>query len=402
MRKIIYTMFSAVIILAVIGIMIIASVKENTNPVTVLTFKDFIKLFPGNALFQLFCLLIGMLLVFGISFWNYQMCTDKRFMWALLGVSLVLLVLVFVPHIGWGTKGSQRWINLYFTKVQPSEFVKLALVLLASGWGVLKIQSLNTWKNAILYPGLALGSIIGLVLLETDVGAALVMLAISGAILFVSGLNFKNLCILGGLGVAALVIVIACVRSDRILSFINPKMNTEYTLQSDNPGRSIAKQEEARDQPKQAAEALKNGGLMGVGFMQSYQKKNYLREAHTDFIFAIIGEEFGFIGSSVVLGLFLTLLVCGCLVALRAPDRLGKLLAFGMTFMLTFQACVNLMVVTNMSPTTGITLPFVSYGGTSLMASMVAIGIIFSVARKIVVVEEAEKANVYRDSVTIN
>jgi len=197
----------------------------------------------------------------------------------------------------------------------------------------------------------------------------MVVMVLGGSILFVTGTRIWHLLVIGLAGIPPIALLVAtnANRMERIRAWLQGEDSNSaaaYHLQ-------------------QAILAFKNGGPWGVGFNQSIQKYNYLPEAHTDFIFAIGGEEFGFVFSVGVLIAYAVLLVCGILISLRAPDRLGRLLAFGMTLLLVFQAAFNIGVVTGCLPTKGLALPFVSYGGTNLLTALFAVGTLFNVGKHV-------------------
>lgn len=276
------------------------------------------------------------------------------------------------------TKGSHRWVGRGMVRLQPSELAKLAVVIVPAvfidrlGWRVEKF-----WKGAVRAAAIV-AVLMGLAVAEPDFGAT-VVIGLTAAVLFlVSGVRFLHMGLLGALGLCGVGTLLAFNRNrmNRILAWLPQGL-------ADLLGVPVEAERDASHQLNQALVAIRNGGVTGVGFNKSMQKQQYLPEAHTDFIFAIGAEEWGLFFSLVLLALFVVFFVCGMLIAAHAPDRLGRLFAYGMTFLVFFQALFNVGVVTGCCPTKGIALPFISYGGTNLVTAMVAVGVLFNVGRQI-------------------
>jgi len=301
------------------------------------------------------------------------------------GLVVVGLVLVFAPHIGGKVKGSYRWLNLGPLRMQPSEFAKIVTVVVMSVWMDRIGWRVRQFRKGALYPCCGLGILMALLVAEPDFGSTMVVAVAGCALLFVTGTRIWHLALIGCMGVPPLLLVLAtnANRMERIKAWLSGEESESA----------------AAYQLQQAILAFKNGGPWGVGFNQSIQKYNYLPEAHTDFIFAIGGEEFGFIFSVGVLIAYAVLLVCGILISMRAPDRLGRLLAFGMTLLLVFQAAFNIGVVTGCLPTKGLALPFISYGGTNLITALFAVGTLFNVGRHIDVFDASLHTQVVHNAV---
>lgn len=315
---------------------------------------------------------------------------------------VVALLLVFCPGTTAGKiNGSWRWIKLGPFRIQPSEFAKILIVIAMSvwldrvGWRVRQF-----WKGAF-WPSCGMGLIALLLVLEPDFGATMVVCLTGGMLMFVAGTrvikHLAPLAVIGGMGVLA-ALVTNENRMARLATYI-PSSILEWlpawvTARLPASGGESA----AAYQVTQALLAFKNGGPWGVGFNQSIQKYNYLPEAHTDFIFAIGGEEFGFLFSAGMLVAYAVILICGLRISLRAPDRLGRLLAFGMTFLLVFQAVFNIAVVTDSFVTKGLALPFISYGGTHLITAMLAVGTLLNVGRHVDVFDERLHTQVVKNA----
>lgn len=306
--------------------------------------------------------LILMAITSRIDYWRYT-----RGIVPLFGITVVLLLLVLVPHIGIDINGSRRWLGAGPILLQPSELAKLAMVLLFARLFSLHGDRLrDLWKGVIPHLGLAT-IVFALVLAEPDLGTTIALSGTFFVMLFVAGARRRHLL---GLGSAALpvlgaAIVVAPYRLERVTAFIDP---WKHPLSS---GFHTI----------QGLLALGSGGILGLGLGASRQALGFLPEAYTDFAFAILGEELGLIGTVSVVGLFLLLAWRGYRIAMRSPDLFGSLLATGITTMLALQAGINIGVVTDTLPVTGITLPFISYGGSSLVLSMAGIGILLNISR---------------------
>lgn len=295
----------------------------------------------------------------------------------LLLVSLVLLISVFIPGVGHSAKGAMRWIGLGPIRIQPSEFVKIFLVIY-----LVKVFSLESHEKRnhvmqLLIPMLILGIMFMLILLQPDFGTAVDLLFVSVAVLFVSGFSIIHLLSLFLVSIPAFYLIVYQVtyRRERILAFLNP---WEYKF---GIGYHII----------QSFIAFKKGSLLGVGLGYGTQKLSRLPEPHTDFIFSVIAEETGFLGTLVVIALFCLFFYRGMQIAILAPDNFGRLLAIAMTLLVSIQAFINIGVVTGVLPTTGIPLPFISYGGSSLLSSVICVGILLNISRYREVVPEGFK-----------
>ena len=304
---------------------------------------------------QLIFFIIGLILMFNISRIDYHIYAKKASILVL--ICLICLILVLIPGIGSVRNGSRSWFRVGSFGIQPSEFTKLALIIFTSKY-------LTKYKK-IAPILLLLGFVFGLIMLQPDFGTGTVLVMSILGILFVGGMNISFIIKMAFLGLFGIVglIIIAPYRLARILSFLNPW--------SDPLGSGF--------QIIQSLYAIGPGGLFGQGIGNSFQKYFYLPEPQTDFIFAIISEELGFVGVLVVITL-LSLIIFTCFkISLKTNDLFGKYLSFGLSCQILIQAGLNLAVVTGLIPVTGVTLPFISYGGSSLLVSMISIGIILNV-----------------------
>ncbi len=282
----------------------------------------------------------------------------------LLLISLFLLSLVLIPGVGHSVKGSMRWLNLGFLSIQPSEFVKVVMVIYLS-----KVFSSDTQEHVVklLIPMVVLAVMFILIMLQPDFGTSMDLLVVSVMVLFVSGFPFLYILMLFLISIPMFYLLIYQVsyRWQRLVAYADPWKNRFGT------GYHVV----------QSFIAFKRGGLLGAGLGNGTQKIQRLPEPHTDFIFAVIAEETGLLGTLSLVALYGLFFWRGILVAVAAPDQFGRLLAMGLSLMVTVQAAINIGVVTGVLPTTGVPLPFVSYGGSSLLSNMIAGGILLNISR---------------------
>lgn len=274
-------------------------------------------------------------------------------------VAVILLLVVLIPGVGVKAQGARRWIDLGFTVLQPAEFTKLAMVIYLSSW-------LSTHQR--FWPFVFITSIVlGLVMLQPDLGTAIIITSIAFALFFVSGGSFKKI-LIGGLGavfIASILIVTSPYRMNRLKTFLDPTadpLGTSYHI-------------------RQVLIAIGSGGINGQGIGKSRQKYQYLPEASTDSIFAIIAEETGFIGSLIVIGALYSLINQGFKIAAASTDPFARLLVTGIISWVGFQTLVNLAAMVALVPLTGVPLPLISYGGSSLIMILFALGIVANVSR---------------------
>jgi len=287
----------------------------------------------------------------------------------ILFICLVLLVLVLIPGIGQVRNGSRSWFGIGSFGMQPSELSKIALIIFTAKYLANNEKEVRSFKKGILPILLVIGLFFGLIMLEPDFGTGMVIVMTLVSMLFVSNIKlsfFGYTGLLGLLGIIVLIII-APYRMSRIVSFINPW--------SDPLGSGF--------QIIQSLYAIGPGGLFGLGFGNSIQKHFYLPEPQTDFIFAIISEEFGIMGIIILTLLFITLFINCLKISLNTDDIFAKYLSFGLIMGIIIQTALNICVVIGLVPVTGVTLPFISYGGSSLLVSMTSMGIILNIAKKV-------------------
>ena len=295
---------------------------------------------------------------------DYQLL--KKLAWPIFILAFILLALVFVPRIGHASHGAHRWIKAGLT-IQPSEFAKLALIVMLAWYGDRYQRQMQNWKRGVVFSGILIALVLGLIFVEPDRGTTILLAAVSGAMLLVAGVRWKHVLIPASLGAAGFVVSILHdpMRMGRIFAWWHPEQHLE--------GAAL--------QAQQAMIGLGSGGWFGVGLGNGLRKFGYLPEIHTDFIFANIGEELGLVATMLVVLAFLVVVVCGFYIALNAGNTFGFLLAAGITFLIGLQAAINIGVVTSALPNKGLPLPFISYGGSNLLAMLTCVGILFSVAR---------------------
>jgi cell division protein FtsW len=293
----------------------------------------------------------------------------RRFVRPLLILSAVLLVVVLIPGVGVYVSGSRRWLGAGMFRFQPTELAKFALLLYAADLASRRGREIGDWRR-VVKPVLLVLAVFGfLVMREPDLGSALVLALIVATVLVAAGASPRHLGAVALIAVSTVTLLAIAepYRRARLLTFLHP----------------FADQTNAGYQISQSLIAIGSGGLTGVGLGAGRAKWNFLPNAHTDFIFAIIGEELGLLGCLLVISLFIAFAVLGIRVALRAPDRFGALLAAGITMGIVGQAVINIGAVVGLLPITGIPLPFVSFGGTALVTTMFSAGVLSNIGRQI-------------------
>jgi len=354
-----FTLMIAVILLVFIGIIMVFS---SSWPDALYKMNDgyyFLK----KQLISSGLGLIAMLFFMNFSYWRLERLSKLIFI-----ASIILGLLIFTP-LGMEANGARRWINLGFTTFMPSDAIKLGSIIYFSSFLAKRKEDVRKITKGFIPSMLIIGVSCGLIIMQKDLSTSATLGMALIILLFVSGANIIHLSILGTLGLAGgiLAIVGEEFRKKRVLAFLNPFAP------------------EVRDnfgwQAIQSLYALGSGGLFGLGLGKSRQKFFYIPEPYNDFIFAIIGEELGFLGCVTVMLLLLLIIWRGLRIALGAKDLFGCYLATGIVALITVQSLIHIAVVTSSMPTTGITLPFVSFGGTSLMMFMAAAGILLNISR---------------------
>ncbi len=308
--------------------------------------------------------LVGLTAMFLAAVIRYE--TWTRYWPLYYAMSVIGLLLVFTP-LGVATGGVRRYLFVGFTAVQPSEFARLAAVFFLASFCARKAENLKNFRRGFLPPMAAVAVIAGLILAGKDLGIPATIGLTALCMVFIAGANFVHVAATAGAAVASLLLLVVMepYRLRRLVVFIDP-----WKDPTDSGWQII-----------QSMAALGSGGVWGVGPGRGLQKYLYLPAAHTDFVFSIIGEEMGLIGTVAINLAFAVLAVVGTRIALKAKTREASFLALGLSFLVCFTALINMAVAVDMLPTKGITLPLVSYGGSSLLSNMFAIGILMNIAR---------------------
>ncbi|MBI4022561.1 putative lipid II flippase FtsW [Candidatus Berkelbacteria bacterium] len=350
----------AVLLLAGLGLMMISSAS------VVLSSEEFGTSYV-YASRQLLHVGLGIVALGVFSFIDYRVWQKAAPI--LLGLIFLLLFVTFLPGVGDVQQGAQRWLNLGPVQFQPSEVVKVLAILYFSAWLAGKREKLASLTHGFLPFVILLGAIALLILLQPDAGTMMVTLLTIVSMYWVAGAPWTHF-LLGGVlggGLLGILILSAPYRLERLMTFLNPSAETL------GAGYHI----------NQALLAIGAGGLFGVGFGQSKQKFLYLPEPHTDSIFAITLEELGFLRALLILAVLVFVILKGYEIAKRAPDPFGRNVAVGITSLIAIQAFINIGAMLGLVPLTGVTLPFMSYGGSSLVSLMVGVGILLNISRHV-------------------
>lgn len=313
---------------------------------------------------QLFYAVIGVAGMFIVSKIDYHKLMN--FSWLLYGITLVLLVLVYLMP---ANKGVHRWIYIGSFGFQPSEIAKFAMVLIFAHMISINFNAMKTFKFSVLFLGSLLGIVCLLVVFETHLSATILIFTIGIILMVVGGL--RRVYIFGGIGLGVAAVAVAAISG--VVSYAADRVQYWLDPWSDITGKGY--------QTVQSLLSIGSGGLLGRGIGQSMQKHLWIPEPHNDFIFSVVCEELGLLGAMLIVGLFCALVWRGLKIAQGAADKFGSLLTIGIVCQVGIQAMLNIMVVTNTVPNTGISLPFFSYGGTALMINLVEMGVVLSVSR---------------------
>ena len=350
-------LFTATLLLVCTSVVMVYSASavvamDNNNDPYLFLFKQGTFALLGLCLVQL---------VMRIDYRNYR---QPVVIWTGLAVVALLLVVVL---FGRPIKGATRWLNIGGLGIQPSELAKIVLIIFVAALLERRMDKIDEPSVTLVPIGLVLAGLVALILPEPDLGTSVALVVIAGVMVFAAGIDYRYI---AGLGFAVLPAFYVLVwrsdyRRDRILAFLDPW--------ADPLGNGY--------QMVQSMIAVGTGGLFGRGLMGGVQKLHYLPEPHNDFIYAVISEELGLVGATMIVACFCVIAWRGLRTALRAPDRFGAFLALGLTTMVAFQAFFNVSVVLGLLPTKGIPLPFVSYGGSSLLINLIGIGILLNVSQ---------------------
>ena len=357
-RKSAYILFLAVLGMLVIGIVMLFSTSA------------FARDSHGDVYFfirrQAIWLGIGLAVCTGAALIDYHFW--QRTWWLWFGLAFIALALCFVPHLGLRINGSRRWVGLGQFGFQPSEIAKIAAVFFLAAWFSRYEKATSSLFRGFVLPLAIVTLLLALILSEVDLGTTVLLGATAFVVMFVAGVNPMLLSMVSLAGVGGILFLATQMseRMGRLAAFLDPERFKQ----------------DAGLQQMQALIAWGSGGMEGLGLGNGRQKMLYLPYAHTDFIFPIIGEELGLRVSLLVVFLFVVIIVCGMMIALHAKDRFGLLLGCGVVSLLALQAAVNIGVTTSLLPNKGLPLPFISYGGSNLAASLFGIGLLLNIYRQ--------------------
>ena len=292
----------------------------------------------------------------------------RKLVWPIFICTLVLAALVFVPHLGLRINGARRWIKMPGATFQPSEMVKIGLIITVAWYAEKSQRKMNTFVRGLVVPGVIIGSALGLVFIEPDRGTTILMAGVTMTMLLLAGVRCWHLILVGLVGGTLLCASILHdpMRLNRVMAYLHPEAHLS--------GAAL--------QAEEAKKAIGAGGLTGVGLGNGLQKNGFVPEIQSDFIFANIGEELGLVATIFVVAAFFVIACCGIQIARQARDQFGCLLAIGVTALISYQAIINMGVVTSLLPNKGLALPFISAGGSSLLAMLTGVGLLISVARQ--------------------
>lgn len=310
---------------------------------------------------------IGAVLAYLASAINYRLL--RKHAKKILGFVMVLMVLVLIPHVGHASGGARRWFKVLGFSFQPSEFLKLAIIFYFADFLDRRKEYLSDLKRTVAPALFVVGICSGLVFLQPDLGTAITVALVAFLLFFVAGFKVVHLvtAILLALPGLAYAMLAKPYRRKRILAFFNPWEDPRGV------GFQII----------QSFLAFGSGGIFGVGLGQSQQKLFYLPESHTDFIFSIIGEELGFLGAGAIVALFIAFVFAGMVIVMRSPSFFSQLFALGLVGLIGLEAVVNIGVSLGALPTKGLSLPFISYGGSALLVNMMAVGFLINISKEL-------------------
>ena len=377
-RTSVYLLVAAVIGLIALGLVMMSS----TSPYA----TDSIR--AGNPMFllnqQVKWLVVGLALCVVAAALDHHLLQKTWWIWC--GIAVVLLVCCFVPHIGHSNYGARRWIRLGL-KFQPSEFAKLSAVVTLAWWFSREEKYERELVRGFLAPLGLSGVLMALIAPEVDLGTTALIGGTTLMLMFIAGTRVRFLApsVLMGAGLLGLVIWKIPERMGRLLAYLDPDKYPKDAYQT-----------------VQGLIALGSGGVEGLGLGNGRQKMMYLPFAHNDFIFPVIGEELGLRWTLAVVATYLLFILCGAAIAMRARDRFGMLLGFGITVLIALQAAVNIGVTTGLLPNKGMPLPFISHGGTNLVFCLIGVGILINIYRQGLNEKDEKRAGVVLSARTRN
>jgi cell division protein FtsW len=366
-----WTLFFTVVVMVCFGLLMVYSASSVTADIRLHSTSYFL-------VRQLIWAAISFLALMWLKRRDYRRLQSGR--WAFLPLGIVLVLLVLVYFLDWKT---HRWFRMGFASFQPSEFAKPALAVFLAWFVTVRARAINT-KHTIVPAAMALGGL-AIAVVVADLGTAIVLVLTATVVFYIAGLDRRYfitaLCVLALF--AGIAVISKPYRIARVVGFFDHDYKLLARIDTSGRIRNYLLQSKTTDTGYQALQskiAVGSGGVLGVGLMQGQQKLFYLPEAHTDFIYAVVGEELGLFGCTAVLGGFLLLLWRGLRLYWLAPDDFGRYLALAVTASIVFQALINMSVVLGLGPTKGIPLPMISFGGSSLLSTLISCGLLLSVS----------------------
>ena len=355
------TLLAAIVLLIMVSVVMVYS---SSSVVALTTYDDPAYFMKRQAMWAI----VGLALMAVTMRIDHRVLSKQHMVIALLLISLLLLAATLVPGVGKMVNGSRRWLRLGMVSFQPAELAKFALVVYLSYYIAKKGERIRDFSNGLVPAYVVTGVLSGVALLQPDFGSAVTLGVVAGVLLFAGGANVLHL---GGTVAAALPFLYFAVahsayRARRIFAFLDPWADAR------GAGHQII----------QSFLAFGSGGVFGRGLGEGRQKLLFLPERHSDFIYAVIGEELGLIGALFVLALFMVILWRGVRIARLTDDPFSRMLALGVTLLVCFQGLVNMLVVTGLLPTKGIALPLMSYGGSSLVVTLASLGVLLNISRE--------------------
>lgn len=318
---------------------------------------------------------LGFMMFISSRKFDYHLLKNPAVNMGFFGLCIVLMLIVHIPGVGLSTADANRWINLRVFSFQPSEFMKLALIMLFANMMASNHQRMNTLKYGVFPYLLIMGGVAGLTLLQRHLSATIIICLIGIAMMFIGGTDIRHFIFMCIGAMAAFALVLLILYQMGKFDYINERIASWlYTFEPEN--KQIAWQ------TRNSLIAIGSGNIFGLGLGNSRQKFLYLPESKNDFVFSIVCEELGFLGAAVVIVLFLLLVFRGFSIAGNAPDKFGMLLGSGLVIQIGLQAFLNIAVVTNTIPNTGISLPFFSYGGSALIMQLAQMGVVLNISRQ--------------------
>lgn len=370
MKLAISLLITSVLLLSSIGLVMIFSVSSVEG---LRIYNDSYHFLKNQALFFIAALTVATI-IFAIPLEKWF---SKGMVYFLIGAILIGLIVVHIPGLGKEIKGSNRWVQLPGISLQTSEFIKISVIILMAWWQGQPWRRNAAFKEGLLYPGIGVGLVCVGLLLQPDFGSAIMLALICCLMMITAGVNIRILATMGATALAIITILVIHdpIRIKRVVPvfLLNMPEEVDPELLSGPLYQVIS-----------AISAFKHGGIIGKGLGNSIYKEHYIPEYHTDFILSMIGEELGIMGTASCIILILTIFICGLYISYKAENFQHRLLALGMTLQISLYSIVNTGVVCGLFPTKGLAMPFLSYGGSNLLSSFMAIGFILAVGRYII------------------